>query len=371
MVLLYVSVAAISGSAAQLVVQWDDNSRDETGYEIQRTTRGSAFVTLGTVRANVTSFVDRSVIPGTAYAYRVRAYNGIQSSAFSNVTEFTVPHDSEGATVANRAGRLVSPSKLSNLSARAVPGTGEKSLIMGFAVKEGAKSLLLRAIGPGIPGVSQTAVSSNPALTVQEIDSSTLANDNWDGSVRMTSAFDRLGAFPLARGSLDAALLARFSPGGKTVMVDGAGPGFAIAEIYDADTAEASPGRLVNLSVRAHAQNGDGVLIVGFVISGTAPMRVLLRASGPALCNLGVAGALVDPQLTLFRGSEQCGYNDNWGGNDGLNTAFAESGAFTWPDLESADAALMATLPPGGYTAIVSGVDGTTGVVLAEVYELP
>jgi hypothetical protein len=170
---------------------------------------------------------------------------------------------------------------------------------------------------------------------------------------------------------LDAALLAHFPPGGKTMLVEGNGSGFAIAEIYDTDDAADSSGRLVNLSVRARTETGDGVLIVGFVISGPNPMRVLLRASGPALHKLGVAGTLVDPQLTLFHGSEQWGYNDNWSGTDELNTAFAECGAFEWRDTGSTDAALIATLLPGAYTAIVSGVNGTNGAALAEVYELP
>jgi hypothetical protein len=99
-------------------------------------------------------------------------------------------------------------------------------------------------------------------------------------------------------------------------------------------------------------------------------MRVLLRASGPALSGLGVAGALANPQLALFQGGDQKAYNDDWGGREELKAASAEAGAFAWRDRASTDAALIATLSPGAYTAVISGVEATSGVALAEVYEL-
>jgi hypothetical protein len=356
--------AAISLPAAQLVVQWDDNSGNETGYEIQRTEGGNPFATLGTVPANVTTFVDTAVIQGMVYAYRVRAYNHVQSSAFSNITEFVAPRDGNGGEGDYSAKGLAAPtSKLVNLSARAVPGTNERSLIVGFVVRDGPKSVLLRAVGPGIPGVSGASVSADPAFIVNHDGFSVGGNDNWKNSGRMSSVSDRVGAFPLVEGSSDAALLAGFLPGGNTMLIEGGGSGFAMAEIYDADSHARYAGRLVNLSVRAHTEDGDGVLIVGFVISGITPMRVLLRASGPALSDLGVDGAVADPQLTLFQGSHKRGYNDNWGGREDMNAAFAEAGAFEWGDAGSADAAMISTLAPGAYTAVVSGVGSTNGVV--------
>jgi hypothetical protein len=116
---------------------------------------------------------------------------------------------------------------------------------------------------------------------------------------------------------------------------------------------------------------GDGVLIAGFVISGATPMRVLIRAVGPTLSSNGVTTALTDPQLALYRGSVLWDYNDNWAGEAKLAAAFTEAGAARWTDSGSKDAALLVTLPPGAYTAIVSGVNGASGVALAEVYELP
>jgi hypothetical protein len=351
--------------AAQLVVEWNDNTTAETGYEIQRRTTDGAFVTLGTVTANVTRFVDTTVVAGIAYAYRVRAYNSFQSSDFSNITGFTLPEEDRFASR-----RSEQSSKLMNLSARAVPGSDQDALIVGFVIEDAPKAVLLRAIGPGIPGINGAEVSSDPALTVYAHGSAVLRNDNWNGTNELKAAFHRVGAFALPIGSLDAVLLTSFPRGGSTFVVESPNRGFAVAEVYDADS-EDSAGRLVNLSVRARTEAGDGVLIVGFVIGGSTPMRVLLRAGGPALAESGVAGFVPDPQLTLFWGTEEWGHNDNWGGGDELTTAFATVGASSWTDSTSSDAALLVTLPPGAYTAVVSGVNGATGIALAEVYEVP
>jgi hypothetical protein len=93
---------------------------------------------------------------------------------------------------------------------------------------------------------------------------------------------------------------------------------------------------------------------------------------GPTLgeAPFGVPGVVPDPELRLFAGERRIEANDNWGGGAALAAAFARVGAFALP-AGSRDAALLATLPPGAYTAQVSGVGGTTGVALVEVYEVP
>ncbi|MEO7362064.1 MAG: hypothetical protein ABI120_17160 [Gemmatimonadaceae bacterium] len=91
----------------------------------------------------------------------------------------------------------------------------------------------------------------------------------------------------------------------------------------------------------------------------------------PVFATLGVTTAVADPQVHLYRSSVQWDHNDNWGGKPELSLAFQQTGAFAWNYGVSKDAAMTALLPPGAYTAIVSGVAGTSGVVLAEVYELP
>jgi hypothetical protein len=179
-----------------------------------------------------------------------------------------------------------------------------------------------------------------------------------------------VGAFPLS-ASNDAAILSTLSPGGYTALVGGSGAGLALAEIYDADPSPSSTSRLVNLSVRGRTSAGDGVLILGFCISGELPLRVLVRALGPALSAFGVKSAAADPRVQLFRGNAPHQQNDDWGGASSLTAVFASVGASALADPRSKDAAFIATLEPGIYTVIVSEANGATGIVLAEIYELP
>jgi hypothetical protein len=110
------------------------------------------------------------------------------------------------------------------------------------------------------------------------------------------------------------------------------------------------------------------VLIVGFVIS-SAPRTLLIRGVGPTLTKFGLPGALANPQLRLFRGNQLIAENDNWGAS-GLAADLPVAGGLIF-DSGSQDAALMVSLPPGLYTAHVVGVNNTTGIALAEVYEVP
>jgi hypothetical protein len=131
--------------------------------------------------------------------------------------------------------------------------------------------------------------------------------------------------------------------------------------------------RLTNISTRGVVGTGDGILITGFVIAGTTNKTVIIRAAGPALTGYGVPGALVDPSLEIVRQSTGAivATNDNWEtGNNvaALNAQFQRLGAFAFAS-GSKDAAVMATLPPGVYSAKLSGVGGTTGVALVEAYD--
>jgi len=109
-------------------------------------------------------------------------------------------------------------------------------------------------------------------------------------------------------------------------------------------------------------------MIGGFVINGSVPKTVVVRAIGPSLTNFGVTGALADPQLQLVRSSDQVtlASNDSWG--SAANAALISTSGFA--PSNSLEAAIYTALPPGGYSAIVTGVGGGTGVGLVEVYEV-
>ena len=117
--------------------------------------------------------------------------------------------------------------------------------------------------------------------------------------------------------------------------------------------------------------SGDNVLIIGFVIDGNFPRKVLIRAVGPGLTQFNVTGVLADPQLNLYSGSRTLLHqNQVWGGTSSLSAAFTQAGAFALQP-SSRDAVLLVTLQPGQYSVVVSGVGNTTGVALLEVYEMP
>jgi len=130
-----------------------------------------------------------------------------------------------------------------------------------------------------------------------------------------------------------------------------------------------NPGVLLNVATRALVGRDEQVLIGGFVIGGAAPKRLLVRGAGPSLGQFGVRDALANPQLRVFGGQNPLAGNDDWGSDAGLRSAAAQVGAF--PFLEgSADSALLVTLAPGAYTAIMEGVGGATGSGLVEVYDV-
>jgi hypothetical protein len=137
--------------------------------------------------------------------------------------------------------------------------------------------------------------------------------------------------------------------------------------IMPVDITPPPPAPLMNLSTRATLVAG-GVLSPGFVIGGTTPRRVLIRAIGPGLAPFGVTGVMANPTLAVFNGALQIGANDDWSGDVALDATFAAVGAFGLPPA-SRDAALVVTLPPGAYTATVRGATAAdAGEVLVEVY---
>lgn len=148
---------------------------------------------------------------------------------------------------------------------------------------------------------------------------------------------------------------------------------FAVATYRLQTQAASNAGALINVATRAFVGTGEQVLIGGFVVNGTEPKRMLLRAAGPALSAFGVTDALSDPQLRISRSGAVpfAATNDNWSSDNGAEIAAAavQAGAFAFVP-GSRDAAIVAVLPPGAYTAIVEGVGGATGSGLVEAYDV-
>jgi phospholipase/lecithinase/hemolysin len=128
-----------------------------------------------------------------------------------------------------------------------------------------------------------------------------------------------------------------------------------------------------NISTRASVGTGENVLIAGFVVSGSQPKKVIVRALGPSLTNFGISGALADPTLTLVNNSAVCapvGCNVVASNDDWRNTQQAQIAASGFAPSNDLESAIIATLPPGAYSAVVSGKNGGIGIGLVDVYEL-
>jgi hypothetical protein len=281
-------------------------------------------------------------------------------------------------TGALASGGTFSDGTLRNLSTRGQVGTGGNILIAGFVVGGTTpKQVLVRAIGPTLANFGITGALTDSQVELYKGSTRVALNDNWAGNAAIAAASNSVGAFPLAANSLDAVVLAQLDPGAYTAQVSGTGgkTGVALVELYDVDNVAAfAPQKLVNVATRGVVGTGENILIAGFVVSGSTPKKLLIRGIGPTLGGLGVTGALADPVLQIIRSDRTVvRENDNWEvGNDSVlvTSATTKVGAFPLA-AGSKDAVLLINLPPGTYSATVSGVGGTTGVGLVEVYEVP
>lgn len=271
----------------------------------------------------------------------------------------------------------VGSSRLTNLSIRGDAATGEEALFAGLTVSgPGTSTVLVRGIGPGLAPFGVAGFLANPRLALFDARGVQLAaNDDWDfaGRDAPTTTFATVGAFPLAPGSLDAAMVTTIHPGTYTVQLTGepGTRGIGLLEVYELDR---GPSQFINLSSRVLIGPGSSAGIVGIVVIGARPKSLLIRGIGPTLGQFGVQYALGDPNLQVFgRANTVVAANDNWNraSNAGeIAIATTAVGAFSLP-ADSLDAAVLVTLLPGAYTAIVGGPSGAHGVALLEVYEIP
>jgi sugar lactone lactonase YvrE len=306
--------------------------------------------------------------PEGAFARDGGRYTCVVSNSLGRVTS------AEARLTVTGSPELPGPG-LSNLSLRAQVAAGSP-LVAGFVIGPGSgKTVLVRAVGPTLAALGVSGPLADPKLELFDGSGAKIAeNDNAGADAAAVAA--AVGAFPLAAGGKDAALVATLPPGSYTAQIAGVGEtgGVVLVEIYE--TAAASS-RLINLSARAPVGPEGNLLISGFTVApgaGTRPL--LIRAIGVTLASFGVTGALGDPKLELFSGAAKVAENDNWGSPIGptaadaltLHTAFTQNGAFALSG-GSRDAALLVDLLPGGYTLQVRGASGGTGVALLEIYE--
>jgi uncharacterized delta-60 repeat protein len=318
--------------------------------------------------------------PGT-YSVPVSAANAFAST--STTLTFTIAAPSNAAPVPPLA-------RLASVSANGYVSNADP-LIAGLVIAGGApKTVLLRAAGPSLTNYGIANPLSNPTLSLFNTSGQLiLTATSWGGNSALAGIFDQLGAFPFATGSADAAVVTTLAPGGYTVVVSSSGApgstnGVALAEVYDADYDNLSlPQRIVGLSGRGVVGPGN-TLIGGLWIDGSTPKTVLIRGAGPALAAYGIPNPLPDPVLSVFDGhGNLIASNEGWGTQASLAGSpypaadaatvandIAVTGDFAFPS-NSLDTAVVLTLPPGGYTGVISSASGQSGTALFEVYEVP
>jgi hypothetical protein len=241
---------------------------------------------------------------------------------------------------------------------------GDNVLIAGFIVQGNAsKRLLIRGTGPSLAAFGISAALQDPILELFSGNTQLGINDNWPenpNAVEITAT----GLAP-ANGK-ESALLVMVPPGVYTAVLRGVNDatGVGLVEVYDLDASGAA--KVVNISTRGFVLSGEDAMIGGFIITGSESSELVIRAIGQSLAALDVPDPLADPFLEIHDGNGAIiETNNNW--RDSQETVLKNTGLAPSDDLESA---LLISVPPGNYTAIVRGAGGGSGNGLVEVYQL-
>jgi hypothetical protein len=334
-----------------------------------------------------TSFTYQWFLNGTAIAGATGSMLVVQAAAPGNYSCLLT--NASGSTLSNPAALAVvsttNPGRLINLSTLAVAGGGSQLLTVGFFTggtgTTGSQSLLVQALGPTLTALSVPNVMPDPQLNVFAGQTIVGSNTGWgsplSNQLAVIAADTATYATALANpASKDSALVTSMAPGGYTVEVGSASgvTGKTLAALYDntpSGAYAATTPRLINLSCRLQVASNSS-LTAGFWIGGTTAKTVLIRADGPALLAQSITGVMPDPQLAVYNAAENViASNAGWGGSPALASIFASVYAQPFTDPNSKDAAIVLTLPPGGYTAEVTSVSNAAGNVMIEVYEVP
>ena len=313
------------------------------------------------------------------------------------------------------AALAVSPNGLSNISTRGSVLTGDNVMIGGFIIQGSLlKQVLIRARGPSISGAPFSIPGTLADTFLQVFSGSTLIaqNNDWQTTDPLcaSTGFICGAATEISATGLDpcrpnpgqvtsppgcaheAAILITLPPGGYTAIESGVGggTGIGLVEVFEVDGG-ASPSKLINISTRGRVETGNNVTIGGFIIGGSSAKTVLIRARGPSISGAPffVPGTLANPSIRLFSGQTAIAQNDDWQTADplcesmgfvcggateitatGSDPCVANPGQSTPPPGCAQESAILINLPPGAYTAMLSGVGGGTGVGLIEVFKL-
>lgn len=255
------------------------------------------------------------------------------------------------------------PGRLLNIATRMRVQAGDNVMIGGFIITgSDPKKVIIRGIGPSLAQFFAGTLA-NPRLELVQGNTSLATNDDWKSSQAEVEA---TGIPPTH--DLESAIVQTLAPGAYTAILRGSGTstGIGVVEVYDLN--QAANSKLANIATRGFVETGDNVMIGGLIAgpAGAASIKVVVRAIGPTLSNFGVPGALQDPTLELVTSNGTViRSNNNW-----QDSQKAEIESFNLAPGDIRESALVETIAPANYTAIVRGSGNTTGVALVEVYHV-
>jgi hypothetical protein len=267
-----------------------------------------------------------------------------------------------------------------NIATRLKVQQNDNILIGGFIVTGNApKKVIVRGIGPSlkINGVPLSGRLADPFLELHDEKSGLTVetNDNWkinDQTGQSQQATVEATTVP-PTDDLESAIVRTLTPGPYTAVLRGVNnsTGIGVVEVYDLD--QAADSEMANISTRGFVDIGDNVMIGGFILGNSSQgSKILVRGIGPSLAALGISNALANPTLELRDGNGALlGSNDNWKLNDQTQQSQeTEIRATTIPPSNDLESAILTTLSPGNYTAILAGKNSGVGVAVVEVYNL-
>jgi hypothetical protein len=320
----------------------------ESGHGIAVDLAGNAYVTGETFS---------KCFPTTIGAFDTRLGIGESDAFITKISETAQP-----------VGLSPCPSDLVNLSTRlnVLPGNG--ALIAGFIISgDGLKRVIIRGLGPSLSGSGVQGALANPTLELFDSEQRLIAsNDDW-----ITNRAEVEATTIAPSNDRESAIVIELASGAYTAVLRGQnnGAGIGVVEVYDLQGSDPLNTRMANLGSRGVVGAGDNVMIGGFIVggSGQGDTRVVVRGIGPSLGAFGVTNALQDPTLELKNpNGTTLMSNDDW--QQGQS---AELNQVNLAPKDSRESALVATLAPGNYTAILRGKGNTTGIGVVEIYNVP
>ncbi|PZR72965.1 MAG: hypothetical protein DLM73_11700 [Chthoniobacterales bacterium] len=293
----------------------------------------------------------------------INAPNGSRFPTADNRGSFIATYSDNHLVLSNFQSQP--PDQLLNISTRMKVLGGDNVLIAGFIITgTDPKTVIIRGIGPWLSNFGIQGFLADPTLELHQGNTTLATNDNWklrpDGSSQQAE-IEATHLQPTF--DVESALIATLTPGQYTAILAGKnGTGIGLVEVYD--LAQGANSKLANISTRGFVDTNDNAMIGGFIVGGNGggAAQVIVRALGPSL---PLSGTLQNPTLELHDvNGATIATDDNW--KDSQQQEIANS----IPPTNDLESAIVRTLAPGNYTAVVRGADNGTGIALVEVYNL-